>query len=494
MTVRWPLSRKILLLALLNFALLAALLGAFVRAQFHAGPESLLLGPAHDRIRSIADSFAHEFQAAAPDLRAGLTTVYRLRYHADFFLVSGRGYAVAGPEVDTPSEVLDRARTVLPPPPRRGPPPRRDGSPGEPPPPRPPLPPESVFLHISDHPRHYWAGARVDLGEDSDEPGRLAILLIRSDSIFQNSLFFNWPLWLGVGLSIVAVTVACWLPFIRGMTRAIARMDRATLQIAEGRFDVAVATGRRDELGDLGEQVERMAARLHSYVSNQKRFLGDIAHELCAPIARIQFALGILEQKAEDGQRKHVAALHEEIQEMSGLVNELLSFSKAGMSAGAVKLERVAVVDAARRAAAREGFAGTPIEIAAEDGLAVMANDGLLLRALSNLLRNAVRYAGAAGPIAITARRAGERVEIAVADCGPGLPERELENVFAPFYRPDPEATPSRTRETGGAGLGLAIVRTCMEACGGTVECRNRKPHGLEVVLRLAPATAATAA
>jgi two-component system, OmpR family, sensor histidine kinase CpxA len=68
-----------------------------------------------------------------------------------------------------------------------------------------------------------------------------------------------------------------------------------------------------------------------------------------------------------------------------------------------------------------------------------------------------------------------------VADSGPGLPEAELEQVFTPFYRPDT----ARTRETGGAGLGLAIVRTCVEACGGTVVCRNRKPAGLEVAIRL---------
>jgi two-component system, OmpR family, sensor histidine kinase CpxA len=484
---RWPLSRKILLLALLNLALLAGMLAGFVRAQFRAGPESLLLEPARDRVQGIAAGFSLQFQAAAPDARAALLDEYRKQYGADFFLIGGRGGTLAGPEIEAPQEILDGARRVLPPPERRGPPPPRDGPEGNGPPPdgpprrRAPLPRESVFLLITHSPVRYWAGARIETGGFDGEPGTLAILLIRSDSIFQNRLFFNWPLWLGVGLSIVAVTVACWLPFIRGMTRAIARMDCATRQIAEGRFDVAVAGGRRDELGDLGEQIDRMAARLHSFVSNQKRFLGDIAHELCAPIARIQFALGILEQKAEDAQRQHVAALHEEIQEMSALVNELLSFSKAGMSAGSVTLEPVAVADAARRAAAREGFAGTPIEVAAEDGLAAMANDGLLLRALSNLLRNAVRYAGVAGPVAVTARRVGGQVEIVVADSGPGLPEEELENVFAPFYRPEE----ARTRETGGAGLGLAIVRTCVEACGGTVACRNRKPSGLEVVIRL---------
>jgi two-component system sensor histidine kinase CpxA len=105
----------------------------------------------------------------------------------------------------------------------------------------------------------------------------------------------------------------------------------------------------------------------------------------------------------------------------------------------------------------------------------------LLLRALSNLIRNAVRYAGTDGPITISARRDGNSVTITVADSGPGLPMEEFDRVFTPFYRLDA----SRTRETGGAGLGLAIVKSCVEASGGTVQCRNREPHGLEVEIRL---------
>jgi two-component system sensor histidine kinase CpxA len=72
-------------------------------------------------------------------------------------------------------------------------------------------------------------------------------------------------------------------------------------------------------------------------------------------------------------------------------------------------------------------------------------------------------------------------ISIIVADNGPGIPEAELESVFKPFYRPEL----ARQRETGGVGLGLAIVRTCVEACGGTVQCRNRSPKGLEVEIKL---------
>ena len=110
----------------------------------------------------------------------------------------------------------------------------------------------------------------------------------------------------------------------------------------------------------------------------------------------------------------------------------------------------------------------------------MLANQEYLSRSLANVLRNAIRYAGDAGPITLVARAKDGYATITVADLGPGIPEAELEAVFKPFYRPEL----ARQRETGGVGLGLAIVRTCTEACGGTVTCRNRSPHGLEVEMR----------
>ena len=545
MRPRWTLSRKILCLALLNVALLVVALLALARAQFRFGPESLLLGPAHDRIRGIADGFTAELEGTPVSGRDALLDTYRKRHGADFFLVGGRGQRIAGPDVELREELLNDMRSLLPPPAGRGmpggPPPVRRrpppsewerpaprmpgpppdpefaGEPGDRPPfrRRPPepekndsppeqeapagvlpavddnpelpparrVPPESVFLRVAHDPTRYWAGARIRSATLNGVPGNIAILLIRSNSLLNSSLFFNWRLWLGVALTITAVSVLCWVPFIRGLTRSIAHMDRVTQQIAEGRFDVHASESRTDELGHLGQQIDRTALRLQSFVKNQKRFLGDIAHELCAPLARVQFALGILEQNAAPEQERHVAALHEEIQEMSELVNELLSFSKAGMHAGSAPLTPVSVNAVVEKTVAREGFAGASMEVRVEPGIEVMANEALLLRALGNVLRNAIRYAGQAGPIVITAERDGRHVAVVVADSGPGLPEKELEEVFEPFYRPEL----ARTRETGGAGLGLAIVRTCVEACGGTVSCRNGT-QGLEVLMKLTPA------
>src|SRR5262249_45136289 len=113
--------------------------------------------------------------------------------------------------------------------------------------------------------------------------------------------------------------------------------------------------------------------------------------------------------------------------------------------------------------------------------LVVIAYEPYLVRAISNLLRNAIRYAGEDGPITVTAVRKGEQVLVTVTDSGPGVPPDALEEIFAPFYRPES----SRSRDTGGVGLGLAIVQSCVEPCQGTVVCRNRQPSGLEVTIAL---------
>jgi two-component system sensor histidine kinase CpxA len=294
-------------------------------------------------------------------------------------------------------------------------------------------------------------------------------------------LFFDYKPWAAVVLAVVLLSVACWLPFIRGLTRSIRQLTRATGQIAEGHFEVSLPLHRRDELGQLNQSIHQMAERLCGFVHGQKRFLGDIAHELCSPIARMQMALGILEQRTENEQAEYVADVQAELEQMSTLINELLAFSKAQINTSGTALTAVNVADTLRRVLERETSADAQIETDVGSEIEVMAHPDYLFRSLANLVRNAIRYAGPAGPIRVSAANGEDDVLISVADNGPGLPEAELENVFKPFYRPEY----ARQRETGGTGLGLAIVRSCVEACGGSVHCRNRLPKGLIVDISL---------
>ena len=248
--------------------------------------------------------------------------------------------------------------------------------------------------------------------------------------------------------------------------------------MAHGQFDVRVETNRKDEIGHLGEALNQMAAQLKGFVYGQKRFLGDIAHELSAPLARSQMAMELLSRQTSSG---YAESVKEEVQHMSELVNELLHFSKAGLKASQSPAAAVCVGELAARVIQREAREGVHVEMSAGKDLSVLAQPDGLERALGNLVRNAVTHAGQDGPITVSAERHGSHVTITVADQGPGLPEDALDRIFEPFYRPDS----SRSRASGGVGLGLAIVKSCVESSKGTISCRNRKPKGLEVMIRL---------
>jgi two-component system sensor histidine kinase CpxA len=171
-----------------------------------------------------------------------------------------------------------------------------------------------------------------------------------------------------------------------------------------------------------------MAARLGGFVTGQKRFLGDIAHELCSPIARMQMAVGILEERAGEKEKKYVEDLREEVQQMSSLVNELLSFSKASLGASNIRLQPVALSAVVDKAVRRETPEENDVRVEVPEDLEAMADPELLVRAVSNLLRNAIRYADQA-PITISARASDHEVELVVADHGPGVPENEIAKI-----------------------------------------------------------------
>jgi two-component system, OmpR family, sensor histidine kinase CpxA len=330
-------------------------------------------------------------------------------------------------------------------------------------------------------PKGYWIGVAMPV-IDKPAPPSPGTLVLASGSARAGGLLVDFRLWIWIGAGAAVFSLLFWLPLVRSITRSLGQMNTATAQIAEGKFEVRVNEKRRDELGSLGAAINRMAARLAGFVSGQKRFTGDIAHELCSPIARMQMAVGILEERADPKDQPYVDDLREEVQHMSGLVNELLSFSKASLGAGHIRLQSIALRPLVEKAVKREAQDGVEIRNEVPEELRAMADPELVVRAVANLLRNAVRYAGEAGPISVSANAAdASAVELLVSDGGRGVPDNELPRLFDPFYRVDT----SRTRETGGVGLGLSIVKTCVETCRGSVTCRNRTPAGFEAVIRL---------
>jgi two-component system sensor histidine kinase CpxA len=383
-----------------------------------------------------------------------------------------------GPVRGAPPDMApdDPARDGFGPPPDDGPQqqrPRRHG----PMPVRLPEGPAGMFFVHADG--MYYAGLRTRIDRDDLPPQPMTLIAV-SKTLSAGGLFVDFRPWAIAGVVVIVVSALFWFPIIRRLTKSVSKMTVATQSIAAGNFDVHVADNRRDELGQLGEAINTMAIRLNGLVTGQKRFLGDTAHELCSPIARIQLHLGILEESAHPQDKQRIEELREEIQQMSALVNELLSFSKASLEPAAVKLQPVRVKTIAEQAAKRELAPGSQINVEVSEDIGVLADPELLIRTIGNLLRNAIRYAGTCGPITINAERHDDLVRIHVRDCGPGVPDESIPQLFDPFYRPEL----ARDRESGGVGLGLAIVKTCVESCHGMVSCRNLKP-GFEVTIEL---------
>jgi len=481
MKPRFSLSTRILLLAFLNVALLALLLAVFARVEYRFELGSFLLAPARDRMFAVSRLIGLDLPQTPRASWDQLLERNSAPASAHLYLFRQDGVQVAGSAVTLPAAVhTSLLHEQHPPPSERG----GDRPPGPPHRGHAHGPPHPDFFLRAGQPAEYWVGIPIPVWSEAPGPPEHGMLIWRFSSLWTNPFFFDYMPWMAVILAVIMVCVVCWLPLIRNLTHSITQLTGAAERIAEGNFDVPIAVRRRDELGQLALAIRSMAQKLAGYVHGQRRFLGDIAHELCSPIARIQVSLGILEQRATPEQRDYVETLHEEVGQMSALVNELLSFSKAQINGRQPALIRVSVADTVARVLERETANGASIETHVDDDLAVMAQPEYLYRSLANLVRNAIRYAGEAGPIAIGAANAGGEVSITVSDEGPGLPAAELDEVFKPFYRPEF----ARQRETGGVGLGLAIVKTCVEACGGTVACRNRAPRGLEVEIRLAAA------
>ena len=337
-----------------------------------------------------------------------------------------------------------------------------------------------LIMH-SREPDRYWFGMRMPFLPDEQHGPVPGLLLAVSDSITGNGFFFDPLPWMVVAVAVLLISVLLWIPLVRHITRPIIRMTRATEEIAKGNFNISINEPRADEIGRLARTINHMTSRLADFVKGQKRFLGDAAHELGSPVARIQFGLGVLEQRLEGSNKERVQDVMEDVEEMSRLIRELLAFSRADMNSGAVELEEILLLPVVEATVRREITPAVQIDVQVDPEISARASADLLTRALANLLRNAVKYAGEAGPITVAAEKKDGQVLLMVKDCGPGVAEEYLDRLFDPFFRPEP----SRDRDSGGVGLGMAIVKTCVAACQGSVSARNRKPQGFAVTIML---------
>lgn len=487
--VRFSLFTKIIIWFFLNLIVLGAILFAFFSLNFRYRPNSGFASLFGNSIESVTRQITIDLDDKTRRQRDEILQSYSAKYSGvEFFLFDYKGEQLGGKQIELPAEILQQITEpegMMPPMPRENfrenPPPMQQRRDQPPPGMMPPAPP-SMYLRTT-NPTRYWYGAKsMTFLESSREPIRTRLIAV-SDSFYGYGLFFNPLPWLVLTAIIISVSILFWFPFVRNLTRNIETMNRAAQKISDEDFEVRVSEKRTDELGRLGSAINHLASRLSGFVGGQKRFLGDISHELNSPLARMNFALQILEDRVTEENRAYVEDVKEEVEIMTKLVGELLSYSKTGIKTAEVKTEKVSLKPLVEKVVTREMTNETAkIKIEIDENISVLAQPELLSRAVGNVIRNAASYAGQAGEILISAERTeNDLVEIMIADEGAGVPEDALTKIFDPLFRVDKD----RSRASGGSGLGLAIVKTCVEACGGRVYAKNLSPKGFAVKILL---------
>lgn len=303
--------------------------------------------------------------------------------------------------------------------------------------------------------------------------------------LWQLYLIRNWQFFL---ISILISGVACFI-FAHHMSRDFNALRRATRDIAKGDLSVRLSPkfGRRkDEIAELGHDFDDMTTRLETSMQEQKRLIKDVSHELRSPLARLQFALGIVQQRSNDDVKEELEKARSAADYLNDIITTILSFPTS--EADTWELNDAIDIHAAlemltnsfQEEAAQKGIV-IETEYEVEEAL-VATYSNTLIGVFENIIRNAIHYSGKNTTILIKLAQSGGNYVVTVTDQGPGVDEAELADIFQPFYRTDK----ARGRDSGGYGLGLSIAQRTVELHKGQITAFNNPERcGLIVKITL---------
>ncbi len=284
-----------------------------------------------------------------------------------------------------------------------------------------------------------------------------------------------------LGLVVVAILVA--LPLARRLVRPIRAMAAATHDIASGRYGTRIPVSSSDELGLLAGDFNNMAATLERQEGERRQWVADISHELRTPVAVLRGEIEALLDGVRTITPETIRSLHAETMRLNRLLEDLYQLSLSDTGALSYRKEDLDMaevlktsVEAHRAEFARKGIHLTE-DFSGEGEVKTFADRERIDQLFANLLDNSLKYTDWGGRLVIRLASRGKWVMISFEDSPPGVPDAELERLFDRLYRVEA----SRNRGSGGAGLGLAICKSIVEAHGGTIVARPSALGGVMI-------------
>ena len=285
---------------------------------------------------------------------------------------------------------------------------------------------------------------------------------------------FTGPLLVLIGGFVILVIGA--LITARWIVRPIERLSRTARALGSGDLKARSRLDRADEIGELGHRFDEMAERITGLLVTEKELLANVAHELRTPLTRIGVALDLANEGDAEAARASLIEIAVDVSELETIVDDILTAMRFEIAPGKgpaqLPLRRAFIAPAEIVAAAADRMRGRhparPLEVTTGDDLPAIHVDPILVRrVIDNLLENAHKYTPDLGsPIELDVQREGDGVVFEVRDRGIGIPPEDLPRIFTAFFRGER----SRSRETGGVGLGLTLAKRIVEAHDGTID------------------------
>jgi signal transduction histidine kinase len=257
---------------------------------------------------------------------------------------------------------------------------------------------------------------------------------------------------------------------LRWLFKPMKDLSFAVKQIGDGNYNVEIPVKRKDELGELASSINDMSKKIEYSVKAKEQLLIDVSHELRTPLTRIKLGLEVNSPKEK---------INEDIIEMEGMISGLLESYRTGNYLGDLKKQNTNITDLLQDTV--EGFLHNERMKFSEQPKPIFADIDAekIETAFRNILDNALKYS--TGEVVLTIKEQLNEVWVTFTDKGQGIKEEDLKYIFEPFYRADP----SRSRKTGGFGLGLSICKKIIDAHDGEIKIESIVNEGTKVSIKL---------
>lgn len=285
-------------------------------------------------------------------------------------------------------------------------------------------------------------------------------------------------------IAFLAITMALLLGYLisRYITLSLRKISKVAQSVSEGNFKEKVTIYSEDELGMLGESINRMIERLEKYENTRTEFIANVSHELRSPLTSIQGFIDALVDKQNhtiDEKQRYLYIIQKETHRLSKLVNVLLEISRFDANSITLNIEpfpvKVVIDRAVSSLEPKLSEKDLQVETIISENIPLCNGDeDRVEQIFHNLLDNAIRYSPCHSKIIITCRLSQEKISVEVSDFGQGIPAEDIENIWERFYKVDK----SREGSKSGTGLGLAIVQEIVKKHGTTISVESSIDQG----------------